>query len=126
MKTIEEAAKKYVADLKLNEVVDSALSRGISTKDLLQIYIIMAFESGTDFAQQWINVDDELPEVGTEFIAKSSRNIVTNVMTDHNNDIIEAKHTNHLIFIRLSKDDNDCFKILKKHDVTHWRPIELK
>ena len=84
------------------------------------------FRAGAEFAQKWISIDNELPEIGIEFIAKSSSNIVTNMITDHNNNIIEIKNTNHLIFLRLSKDDNECLENLKKHNVTHWRPIEIK
>ena len=111
MKTIEEAKNEYLQKCKDEEI---------------DVYMGDEFIAGINFAQRWISVEEELPEVGTEFIAKSSDNIVQNVKVSPSGAILESKKTNHLIFLRTSKSDSDCIEVLRKHKVTHWRPIELK
>lgn len=81
------------------------------------------FRSGVKFAQEWISVDDELPECNqadedgilySDCILIKSNNLefpVTGVYILANDDEF---------FDTFSK-----FEILQE-DITHWRPIEIK
>ena len=61
MKTIEEAARDYALSREDNDYT-------IETE--------MAFESGVEFTQRWIPVEEELPEIGEKVITRiaNSRN----------------------------------------------------
>lgn len=59
MKTIEEAAKEY--------------AEKVGGDNFHKIELENAFESGIEFAQQWIEIseDNPLPEIGDEVIVKN-------------------------------------------------------
>ena len=75
MKTIEEASRDY------------ALSRDDND---YTIETEMAFESGVEFAQRWITVEEELPEIGEKVITKMAKDKRTSygIAT---NDIVTGK-----------------------------------
>ncbi|MCL2434967.1 MAG: DUF551 domain-containing protein [Lentimicrobiaceae bacterium] len=67
------------------------------------------FESGAAFAQQWISVYDELPEIDIQVLYKNK--------------------THYGVAFRVhSIDDTVNWNIFQYPDnqITHWRPIELK
>lgn len=110
MKTIEEAAKEYV-----NESWKNA---GLPGDDILGEDMIFPFEAGVEFAQQWIDVKDELPKRGGSFFNDSDtvlikirlENGAIKVLTghydlDYKNWHIDADNYNEIV-------------------ITHWRPIE--
>ena len=95
MKTTEEAAKSHEFNRDLN---------GISS--LINKSTISSFKAGVRFAEEWISVDDELPEINKE---------------------------PYEIFVRTYQNKHDVLtivddfeiKVLKEH-FTHWRPINRK
>ncbi|MDR2291879.1 MAG: DUF551 domain-containing protein [Prevotellaceae bacterium] len=90
MKTIKEAAHEYfrAGQLGFKPAADTEA----------------AFIAGVEFAQQWISVDKELPEVGQIVL-----------VSDKDKDVLIDK---------LCEDGT--WLLHDFEDVTHWRPIELK
>ena len=111
MKTIKQAAKEY-ADTKAQVVVSGAEIE--STVDGLNLYAQTDFEAGAKFAQQWISVEDESPEI------KNKRYQ------------IHVKYKSGIdIYDTLAIEPSICTKenlleILNELNITHWRPIERK
>ena len=64
------------------------------------------FKAGVEFAQRWISVEDELPEIGDEIILKLREHPLKKYQFWHIAD--------------------DCDIKLIPVYATHWRPIELK
>ena len=93
MKTIEEAAKEYVQ------------SRPYSTLETpkLKDEAYDGFNVGVEFAQRWIDVEDELPPV---------------------NELVIAKYLNYedekILLLNYQGDEAEL------DYVCEWRPIELK
>ena len=75
---------------------------------------IEMFEAGVQFAQRWIPVEEELPEIGEKVITKmtkdkrSSYGIATRIREEWE---INAHWIDHTF---------------SNMNITHWRPIELK
>ena len=100
MKTIEDAANAYAKYITDN---------GYNTRTEL------AFKEGVEFAQRWIPVEEELPEVGEIVLVKTKINKVTTcemyIPKDYLGNILgEKKWAASYNF---------------KQAITHWRPIEL-
>jgi len=96
MKTIKEAAKS------------PEFNRALLLSNPHQV-ITKSFESGVEFAQRWISVEDELPHVDPDF--EFSEMVLTKVMDTY------CTNRYHSGLKRWSSWDMN---------VTHWRPIELK
>ena len=94
MKTIDEAADAYVK----NNFYIGTISDKISTQ------AHKAFKAGVKFAQQWIRVEDELPEENVYVLVKCTN----------------GKRTQFDIDYLLNG------KFHKRTNVTRWRPIELE
>jgi len=92
MKTIEQAAKDYAERNTLNTGADRTKREN-------------SFKAGADFAQQWISVEDELPE---ERI------------------IVLVRFNNSSLALAEIMDDLWIIYGNVNRDVAHWRPIELK
>ena len=94
MKTIDQAAEEYLQKCKENEI---------------DLYMGDEFKAGVEFAQQWISVDDELPD------------------KDNYNHIFLCKcyfpEINDLGFMTASWRGKQEWQ---KKEITHWRPIEFK
>ena len=77
----------------------------------------ISFKAGVEFAQRWISVEDELPEVKNHGFSDLvlTKNSYDNIMLERYDS--ESKQFNGIRY--------DC---IKNNDgqVTHWRPIELK
>ena len=114
MKTIEQAKKEYADSIvplgghdKYSAPFITAFERHENVDD--------AFKAGVEFAQRWIQVEEEMPEA------------------DDHSDPIEMKLKNGVIVSGYRFSDGDWLqhdefgrgKIIKTK-VTHWRPIELK
>ena len=89
MKTIEQAANEYA--------VKNDLQQAGQTKRAT------AFKAGAEFAQQWISVEDELPENGITVLIKDK--------------------SSHIGLACRRYGDWDCNF---KNTVTHWRLITVK
>ena len=81
---------------------------------------IEMFEAGVEFAQRWIPVEEELPEVGTMVLTKMEKR--------HGDTWVE-----HFYSIVTRMTPSGEWEDVKWSDVgfnrgivTHWRPIELK
>ena len=103
MKTINDAAQEYA----INKYEECT---GIIEDTLVD------FKSGVEFAQRWIPVEEELPEVGKIVLVKTKINKVTTcemyIPKDYLGNILgEKKWAASYNF---------------KQAITHWRPIELK
>jgi hypothetical protein len=100
MKTIEQVADEYVITNFHNE----------SECDYHQPLCNQSFRAGVAFAQQWIRVENELPEYYR---------------------IILFRDDDGYIYVGCRNDKGFCMAIIEGEDlyiqnITHWRPIELK
>ncbi len=85
-----------------------------------QKWVSDIFKAGVEFAQRWISVDEELPEIGcTVFVKKELRQGDTWVQ--------------HIYSVSTRLAPSGEWESIKWSDVgftrgivTHWRPIELK
>jgi len=93
MNTIKEAAEEYALK------TDKANSE----------WVMEDFKAGVEFAQQWISVDEELPEKGSRVLLKNENGYIE-IRTMGVNSISNGKLRN----------------TIGGHPVTHWRPIEVK
>jgi len=93
MKTIEQAASEYTPKnwSSLGKIADDA------------------FKAGVKFAQQWISVDEELPEKGSRVLLKNENGYIE-IRTMGVSSISNGKLRN----------------TIGGHLVAHWRPIEVK
>ena len=71
------------------------------------------FQAGVDFAQRWISVEDELPEI---------KENPYQVLIKYGDEIVQD------FWVRMKGycTNGDNLDFFKRHNVTHWRPIELK
>ena len=97
MKTIEEAAKDY--------------SKSKSSAEVFRCAHETDFKAGVEFAQRWISVEDELPEIGDIFLVKTDNGCITTAYL----------HGIKSGFITYGED-----AYIEFGTITHWRPIELK
>ena len=100
MKTIEEASKDYA-----KKNVDQCVN---ITIDSLKEYAYQDFKAGVGFAQQWINVEDELPPIGKVILLK---------FDDDYTQISTGIYNGTELIDDFGFDEERC---------THWRPIEYK
>ena len=113
MRTIERAASIYA------EPIASDLSHK-NMDDLnicdLEDYIAESFKEGVEFAQRWIPIEEELPEVGEIVLVKTKINKVTTcemyIPKDYLGNILGEKEW--------------AASYNFKQAITHWRPINLK
>lgn len=104
MKTIEEASMEAISD------------RTISVEEL--------FKAGVEFAQRWIDVEDELPKANKEEEGILYSDYV----------LIKIKEYEHpFIGYYVKANDDEFFDFtpeilldIKQDEITHWRPIEYK
>ena len=103
MKTIEEAAKEYAKDkyLYIPDMVFQCENH---------------FEAGVEFAQRWIPVEEELPEVGDVVLVRTRIGKVLTcemyIPEDCLGNVLGEKEW--------------CGSYNFKQAVTHWRPVNLK
>ena len=92
MKTIEQA---------LDEAYNNAGSNA---------YFGNGFRAGIEFAQRWVSVEEELPE-----------------LKEKQYSILAKTKTNEYIVVNVFGDIEYLRKgIFEYFNITHWRPIELK
>ena len=99
MKTIEQAAIEYALK-ECGSSIEMERDRVISERD---------FRAGAQFAQRWISVEDELPEIDIRVLYKNN--------------------VNYGVAFRVPSIDNTVnWNIFQYPDnqITHWRPIELE
>ena len=77
----------------------------------------ISFKAGVEFAQRWISVEDELPEVKNHGFSDLvlTKNSYDNIMLERYDS--ESKQFNGIRYGCIKNNDGQ---------VTHWRPIELK
>ena len=75
-----------------------------------------SYKKGVEFAQQWIDVNDELPENGTLCITKDARE---GVFTRYSIGKYNAEHQKF-------QDLYNVYAKITIEPVTHWRSVELK
>ena len=109
MKKIKEAAKEYAISLHADD-------RHLSISEI-EMYAKTDFEAGVEFAQRWIPVEEELPEIGEKVQVKLLIEIIGHKTTDIDHDRLILKDGKTWMF-----DVEQMAGIA----VTHWRPIELK
>ena len=111
MNTIEEAARDFLG---LNE------SNPNYEHTENNVFELSIFKAGVEFAQRWISVEDELPDIGEEVLVKRElRQGDTWVQ--------------HFCSVSTRLTPSGEWEDIKWSDVgfirgivTHWRPIELK
>jgi hypothetical protein len=107
MKTIEEAAQEYAN----NVCTIGSDIRGIESKDIND-YLQDAIYNGVEYAQQWIDVNDELPNEKNGYF---DRQVLVKRFSDF--DRTEIEYT-------VTKYNKRGWEEYSR--ITHWRPIELK
>ena len=114
MKTISEAAKDYILGNR----------QGYPSKSEDEDTDI--FTSGVKFAQQWIPVEQELPETKIE----AERDIFFSEYV-----LVKVKGYDHpFVAFYVKENNNESFDFIhysvdrdiNRKDITHWRKIELK
>ena len=117
MKTIEEAALEY-AEPKANDLSHCNMEN-LNMCDF-EKYLSDAFKTGAEFAQRWISVEEELPDIGEEVLVKRELrqgdtwvqrfcSVSTRLAPSGEWEDVKWSDVGHTRGI-----------------VTHWRPIELK
>ena len=113
MKTIEIAALEYA-----EPIATYTYFKGMDdlTYCDLEKCMVDSFKAGVEFAQRWIPIEEELPEVGEIVLVKTKINKVTTcemyIPKDYLGNILgEKKWAASYNF---------------KQAITHWRPINLK
>ena len=105
METIEEKSFEYKENVDLSNICD--------TKDV-RFEIQDAFTAGAEFAQRWVSVEEELPEIGEKVITKMTKD----------------KRTSYGIATRIREEweinSHWIDHTFSNMTITHWRPIELK
>lgn len=92
MKSIEEAAKEY--------------AESKSSAKVFQDAHIEDFKAGIEFAERWIPVEEELPEIKEKMYQ------------------VIGKDKNGIVYPKWIKYESDIARI--KYYMTHWRPINHK
>ena len=111
MKTIE-AISEYFANENWGDCNDASLERQE-----------IACRQSIEFAQRWIDVDDELPDCNI----KGEDGVMLSETV-----LIKVKNNNDMpvVAIYIKVDDDEFFETLgvtvQQKRITHWRPIELK
>lgn len=105
METIKEAANRMFPDCN-NE----------SDQRTIEMFRDI-FRRGVEFAQQWISVEDELPDFDIDVIWKmdSGHYFVSDIDHDCDFDTLKKIYESPLL------DKFEC-----QDKITHWRPVELK
>ena len=106
MQTIGEAAKNQAITVNGSEV----------EKDIERFQSINDFKAGVKFAQTWIDVNEELPELDVD-----SHRISIDVLLQDENGTCFVGYYDHELELFCSLETN---KILT--NIIKWRPIELK
>lgn len=103
MKTIEQASVEY-----------SKTQYGYDP--IMRFQCETHFEAGIEFAQRWIPIEEELPEVGEIVLVRTKINKVTTcemyIPKDYLGNILGEKEW--------------AASYNFKQAITHWRPINLK
>lgn len=94
MKTIEEASEEFE-----KENGEKIWHKNENSGSIL---CVESFKSGVEFAQRWIDISDEMPEVGVQILTKNGDKV-------------------GLSLPLTMWDIKDITEF-----ATHWRPIELK
>ena len=105
MKTIEKAATDYQTKIYEDVFEESSLSEQ-------KLQCINDFKAGVAFAQEWISVEDELPERGIVVLAKCGKTYWIADLQPHGKGLT-------LYSIRGSRYSEEF-------EATHWRPINRK
>ena len=111
MVTIEEKSFEYKENVDLSNICD--------TKDV-RFEIQDAFTAGSEFAQRWISVEEELPPIGEMVLTKmEKRHGDTWVQNDYST---ATRLENQGEW----QDVNWVDHSMSFGHITHWRQIELK
>jgi len=117
MKTIERAASIYA------EPIASDLSHK-SMDDLnicdLEDYIAESFKAGVKFAQRWIPVEEELPEVGVMVLTKMEKRHGYTWVQNYYSTATRLKNQGEWQTV------NWVDHSISFGHITHWRHIDIK
>ena len=123
MKTIEEAAKMSPNGVDIQSEVGKIIAQYGNTemgRYRMQIFTEklseISFKNGVEFAQRWIPVEEELPEVGDVVLVRTKIGKVLTcemyIPMDYLGNVLGEKKW--------------CGSYNFKQAVTHWRPVNLK
>lgn len=114
MKTIEEAASSHEIN-RDNNSIDSLINK----------HTIVSFKAGVRFAEEWIDVNDELPEIKYQSVGVlySDYVLVTVLGYSHPFVAFYIEFRNESGFDLIHKSIQDS---LNQKSITHWRPINRK
>ena len=106
MKTISEAAIKYASSK--------------SSSDVFIESHIKDFKAGVEFAQRWIPVEEELPDVGETVLTKMEKRHGDTRVQNYYSTATRLENQGEW------QDVNWVDHSMSFGHITHWRPIELK
>ena len=107
MKTIEEAIIEYSENADIDEETYIA-----------DVYD--GFKAGVEFAQRWIPVEEELPEVGEMVLTKMEKRHGDTRLQNYYSTATRLENQGEW------QDVNWVDHSISFGHITHWRPIELK
>ena len=111
METIEEKSFEYKENVDLSNICD--------TKDV-RFEIQDAFTAGAEFAQRWVSVEDELPEVGEMVLTKMEKRHGDTWVQNYYSTATRLENQGEWQTV------NWVDHSISFGHITHWRPIELK
>ena len=103
MKTIEEAAREH----------ENRDSISIEDGEYTSRTVTEAFKAGADFAQEWIDVKEELPNDDERYLCKDTYDGEIKLL---------CYNPHYKCWDDSSGDDYYC----NTERISHWRPIERK
>ena len=104
METIETLSQEYSQKVGLDENEEFIYLQGL--------------KAGVEFAQKWISVDDELPEIDSDDCWNHTHGFSKTVITTNS----DLNFPNYKTQSYNRKSSSWQYK----NKVTHWRPINLK
>ena len=112
MLTIEQASLEY-AEHEANDFPSGDCRADMNLCEI-EDWFKDAFKAGAEFAQRWVSVEEELPEIGEKVITKMTKDkrtaygIATRIREEWG---INAHWIDHTF---------------SNMNITHWRPVNLK
>ena len=118
MKTIEDAARDYAE----HEANDFPYGDCRADMNLCEIedWFKDAFKAGSEFAQRWISVEEELPPIGEMVLTKMEKRHGDTWVQHYYSTATRLENQGEW------QDVNWVDHSMSFGHITHWRPIELK
>ena len=118
MNTIEEAARDY-AEHEANDFPSGDCRADMNLCEI-EDWFKDAFKAGSEFAQRWISVEEELPPIGEMVLTKMEKRHGDTWVQHYYSTATRLENQGEW------QDVNWVDHSMSFGHITHWRPIELK